>query len=226
MIASRSSNALATVEPEARARDGGLRTELYVFALLLLVVNLPLLGGHRNTGLAFQMDAVAAGEWWRVLTHPFVHGSWYHLFLDGAAFLALYGSLSTTQRWQRLGYLAASAAGSLLVALGTSPLIASHGLCGLSGAAHGLMAVAALEILMLPGPNRSTRIVALASLIAITLKCAWELATGHAFFSVLHFGMLGTPIVACHAGGLIGGLIAAFFAMHNASRPSLPVVKG
>jgi hypothetical protein len=123
--------------------------------------------------------------------------------------LILYANLHAEQRWRRLTYVAASAAGSLVVALFASPLIAVHGLCGLSGAAHGLMAVSALEMLALPRADRFARSAGIASFIVVTAKCVFELATGHAVFAALHFGLLGTPIVACHAGGVMGGTFAA-----------------
>ena len=195
--------------PLPRAADTHLRAELLGLTLLLVLLNLPLFTGGSTAALAFQTDAVAAGEWWRLLTHAFVHVSWYHLLLDGSAFLILYANLHAEQRWQRLSYVAASAAGSLIVASCASPLIATHGLCGLSGAAHGLMAVSALEILALPRADRFTRIAGIVSFGAVTAKCLFELATGQAFFAALHFGLLGTPIVACHAGGVLSGIFAA-----------------
>lgn len=201
--------------PIPRPADAGLRTELLVLTLLLVFLNLPLLAGRSAASLAFQADAVAAGEWWRLLTHPFVHVSWYHLLLDGAAFLSLYANLSAGQRWRRLVYMVASAAGSLVVAVCVSPLIATHGLCGLSGLAHGLMAVSSLEMLTLPEADRGARTVALAGFIAVTAKCVFELATGHALFAGLHFGLLGTPIVACHAGGVLGGILAVLLSHPN-----------
>jgi rhomboid family GlyGly-CTERM serine protease len=198
-----------------RAADAGLRAELLGFAFLLVLLNLPLFAGRSTAALAFQADAVAADEWWRFLTHPFVHVSWYHLLLDGAAFLSLYANLHAEKRWQRLTYVSASAAGSLIVALCASPLIATHGLCGLSGAAHGLMAVSSLEMLSLSKADRSTRTVALSGFLAVAAKCVFELASGHALFAGLHFGLLGTPIVACHAGGVLGGVIAALLSQPN-----------
>lgn len=186
-----------------------IRAELLGFVVVLVLLNLPLFAGGSTSAFAFRIDAVAAGEWWRIFTHPFVHVSWYHLLLDGAAFLALYANLLAPTRLQRLASAAICAAGSLLVAWCVSPLIGSLGLCGLSGAAHGLMALSALEMLALPGADRSTRIVALASLGGVSVKAIYELLTGHALFTGLQFGLLGTPVVACHAGGVLGGLIAA-----------------
>jgi rhomboid family GlyGly-CTERM serine protease len=195
--------------PIPRAAGAELRAETLMFALLLGVLNLPLFIGGSTAPLAFQAEAVAAGEWWRLFTHPFVHVSWYHFLLDGAAFLCLYANLLAEQRWKRFAAVAASSAGSLLVAWGASPLIADHGLCGLSGAAHGLMAFSALETLAILKASRATRIIALVGLVAVVAKCVVEVATGGAFFTGLHFDLLGTPIVACHAGGVLGGIGAA-----------------
>ena len=210
MIAGVIQSSEAARGPIPRAAFGGVRAELLVITLLLVLLNIPLLIGGNTAALAFRVDEVAAGEWWRVVTHPFVHVSWYHLLLDGAGFLSLYAGMGDGSRARRLAFAAASAGGSLLVALWASPLIASHGLCGLSGAAHGLMAASALETPALPRADRFTRIAALAGLAVVVGKCVIEAITGQALFTFLHFGLLGTPIVACHAGGVLGGLCAVW----------------
>jgi rhomboid family GlyGly-CTERM serine protease len=197
--------------PIPRAASRKIRAELLGFVLLLVSCNLPLFLGGDTSALAFRADAVAAGQWWRIFTHPFAHVSWYHLLLDGAAFLALYANLLAPTRGQRLAAVASSAAGSLLLAICLSPDISRVGLCGLSGAAHGLMALSALEMLELPYADRPTRLLASASLLGVTGKALCKLLTGQALFTSLHFGLLGTPIVACHAGGVLGGLAAGVF---------------
>ena len=73
------------------------------------------------------------------------------------------------------------------------------------------MAVSALEMWSLAGADRGTRRVALGGFLVVAAKCIVELATGHALFTTMHFGMLGTPIVECHAGGVMGGMLAAWF---------------
>lgn len=174
------------------------RSLLWPWALLLAICNLPAVAPW----LCFWPDAVAHGQWWRVLTHPFVHVSWYHLLLDGAAFLLLYHALGETKRWRRLGYVIAAGAGSLLAALWCWPDIGSTGLCGLSGVGHGLMAALAVEML-----RRQDRLgwVCLAAVVA---KAMWEAITGDVFFASLHFGLVGTPVAVCHAGGVLGALLA------------------
>jgi rhomboid family GlyGly-CTERM serine protease len=196
--------------PIPRAARGNRHVELLAFAALIALLNLPLLRGGSTQALAFHSGAIVAGEWWRVLTHPFAHVSWYHLLLDGAAFLILYDGLLLEKRWHRLASVALAAAGSLLLAWWLAPsLVAAHGLCGLSGVAHGLMAFSALEWLALSGAQRITRRIALVSFLAVSAKAALEAVTGNALFASFHLGLLGTPIVVCHAGGVLGGATAA-----------------
>lgn len=70
------------------------RPEILVFATLLIVFSGAMLFGSAIGTTIFQPEAVRGGEWWRVLTHPFVHVTWYHLLLDASAFFLLYNGLS------------------------------------------------------------------------------------------------------------------------------------
>src|SRR5512132_1174969 len=90
------------------------RPELLLFALVLVLCNWPVLTGRFVESLVFHPAAVQAGEWWRLLTHPFVHVTWYHLLLDGAAFLGLLAGLAEESLLRRLTYVTASAAGGIL----------------------------------------------------------------------------------------------------------------
>src|SRR5438046_3274341 len=69
------------------------RPELIVFTGILLILNAPMLVGSCWSLMTFEKALVLEGEWWRLLTHPFVHVSWYHLLLDATGFLTLYASL-------------------------------------------------------------------------------------------------------------------------------------
>jgi rhomboid family GlyGly-CTERM serine protease len=162
--------------------------------------------------MIFLPDVVKAGQWWRLLAHPFVHLSWYHLLLDAGAFLLLYGGLQEASRFRRLLSVVASAGGSLGLSLLTSPVILNQGLCGLSGIAHGLMAFSGLESLTSPTAARSSRITGLLSFGIISIKSLLEVLQGRVFFEFLHFGMMGVPVPACHAGGVLFGTLA-FIAM-------------
>src|SRR6185503_21214520 len=102
----------------------------------LLLFNLPLLTGSFSDSFIFLPDAVRAGEWWRCLTHPFVHVSWLHLSLDGVAFVVLYHSLEARSKTTRLLCVVSCAASSLAAYMLIAPYVEARGLCGLSGIAH------------------------------------------------------------------------------------------
>jgi len=177
---------------------------MLLFGLLIAVFNAPLLAGSCWYAMMFHPEPVRQGQWWRLFTHPWVHLTWYHLLLDGSAFFILYHSLLEKNLLLRLAFVFAAAAGSLLSSwIGPD---STHGLCGLSGTAHGLMAISALELVSTQSPNSSGQRVALGAFGFVFAKAAYEAITGHMFFSFLDFGLLGNPISVAHAGGIIGAL--------------------
>jgi rhomboid family GlyGly-CTERM serine protease len=183
------------------------------FLALLAVFNLPVLTGSWCHSMVFLPGAVESGEWWRLFTHPFVHVSWYHLLLDGSAFLAVYHSLVEGSFFRRLGYVFAAGAGSLLVSWAVAPGIAISGLCGLSGIAHGLTAVSALEAVIGQATGSTERRIGLTFFTLVVGKAAMEALSGRMFFTFLHFGLMGEPVAVSHAGGVIGGLLAMLVLM-------------
>ena len=192
--------------------------ELTIFLALLLCINLPLFFGQRFSIFAFMPDRVGAGAWWSVLTHPFAHVSWYHLLLDGSEFILLYHGLSERSWTRRAAYVAICALGSLAVSM-LSPAMATGGLCGLSGAAHGLMAVSALEAASMKTAKPYLRRAGMISLCLVVGKSIIEAITGEVMFSYLHFGDLGTPLTLSHAGGTLAGIIAfSLFALRRRAR--------
>ena len=161
--------------------------------------------------LIFIPSKVAAGEWWRLPAHPFIHVSGYHLAVDGAAFLFLYCALKGVACWKRGLFTVASAMGSALLAM-SSPVVDASGLGGLSGTAHGLTAILALDLAT--AENKSSRHPALGGTILAILigKSIIETLSGQVLFETAHPGHIGTPVPACHLGGVLGG-IAAFAAV-------------
>jgi len=181
--------------------------EIWGFAIAIVLANITLLFGRVCEPLVFFPAKVLAGEWWRVMTFPFVHVSGYHLLLDAGAFLLLYHGLREPSSIKRIVLVIACAAGSLGISLISSPLI--NGLCGLSGIAHGLMAVSALELMQTQ--DQTLRRAGAACLTIVILKCLYEGLSGHVLFNSLHFGSVGSPVAICHAGGILGGLLAYKF---------------
>ena len=183
---------------------------LWGWTALLLIVNLPLLWGEIRTELLFLPEAAAQGQWWRVITFPLVHLSWYHFLLDASGFLLLLGCLEEKRGFPRALYIGGSGAGALLLALALNPAVIQQGLSGLSGVAHGLMAIAALEMLR----HRDQRRWGWMSLLTVVGKSAYELWTGKILFEFIHMGLCGQPMAASHAGGVAGALIA-FAVVHT-----------
>ena len=190
-----------------RPRTQTMAWEIGIFAAILLGANITLFLGAPAAALVFFPDLVAGGEWWRVLAHPFVHVSFYHLLLDATAFFILYTGLSHWKAPRRWAAFVGCAAGSLLVSIAASPQVAVRGLCGLSGIAHGLMAVWALDM-MRQDSDKQTALLGLLCFIGIVGKSVLECATGGVLFASLHIGSVGSPIVASHAGGVLGGILA------------------
>jgi rhomboid family GlyGly-CTERM serine protease len=191
-------------------RRGVQRMEWLAIAAVLAVCNWHLVFGMYPGALALLPGKLTAGEVWRWLTHAFAHLSWYHLFVDASAFLMLYQALGHWRASRRAAATLTTILGSAIAAL-TDPRLGEIGLCGLSGCAHGLMALVAMDGL----ESKDTRHRGFASLalVLVVLKCVVEAATGGAVFAELHLGSVGVPIVACHAGGVIAALFfSRFFA--------------
>lgn len=77
-----------------------------------------------------------------------------------------------------------------------------------SGVAHGLMVVSGLEMITAKSSHQTLRRAGAVCFAAVVLKSGLEAVTGQAFFTSLHFGLLGTPVAVCHAGGVLGGIVA------------------
>lgn len=196
-------NLSATLTQNTILAPRAFARELWLLAALIALANAPLLVGGVWAPLLFMPSHVATGEWWRVLTGPFVHVGFYHLALDAGAFLMLYHSLREPSRLWRLVIFAACAAGS--TGLAAMFMEANGTLCGLSGAGHGLMAVSALEMMTMD--DRDNVRIGAVCLTGLVAKSLIEAITGQVWFASLHLGEIGAPVAICHLGGVLGGLI-------------------
>ena len=183
------------------------RWEIYIYALLVAALNLPLAVGSVAESMILSPGHVLDGQLWRVFTHPFVHVSWYHLLLDAAAFFMLYMQLAEQSRAKRTLYVVGCGISSLLAAIVVLGRIDSIGYCGLSGIGHGLMAVCALEMIRGASPNKSTKQVGVLCLGLLVGKCLVEAFTGKMVFSFFHTDLIGSPVALAHGGGALGGCV-------------------
>jgi rhomboid family GlyGly-CTERM serine protease len=199
------------IQDRAAAPGGWLRPDMFLFLGLVLFANTHLLGAGTalSARLVFFPSLVADGQWWRVLTYPFVHLTWYHLALDAGAFFLLYRDLREQRVGMRMLYVLVCGAVSMTTALLVAPQATANGLTGLSGIAHGLMAVTALEM----ARDDERPWTGLAVFATVVLKSMYEAVTGHVVFEFMHMGLCGSPVAVCHAGGVLGGVVM-FAAMH------------
>lgn len=194
--------------------------DIVLFSAVLLVASVPLaLWGAPPLRFAYSPMAVADGEWWRLLSHPFVHVSRYHLLLDGVAVVSLLLGLADRRASDRVLLVVASAAASLVAASLLPGETARYGLCGLSGVGHGLMAGAA--VLSLREEDAALRRPAAIVLGVVAVKSLVEAATGHLLFDLVHLGDLGRPNPLCHLGGVLGGVLTALVLRQPSPRLSL-----
>lgn len=170
---------------------------LFLVLMTALTLGPPLVGG---SALPFMLESPPRPVPW--FTHPWVHQGPYHLLLDGGAFLALWGMLDrrSSRRWLLLAATNLGSAAAIWIT-GTG---AAGAFGGLSGIAHGLMAVIALDWIR----DRDLRLPGAVLLCLLLGKALTELHTGQPFFHRLHLGDIGTPLVACHLGGILGALSA------------------
>ncbi len=196
-------NAVCTPSRNLLAR----RLELSFWLLLLIVCNHSLWNGQVAEQFIFVPDLVKGGEWSRTFLSTFTHVSKYHLLLDATAFLLLWNGLEEKRFWGRWVYFVGCWAGSIIVPLALSTQVYERGICGLSGVAHGLFAITALEMLFYR-ETKEARTVGRYLFVAVLAKVFWELIPGANLMSRLHLGDVGVPIVTSHLGGIVGGCIA------------------
>ncbi|HBA82566.1 MAG TPA: rhombosortase [Verrucomicrobia bacterium] len=189
--------------------------ELTLWASAILLCNMTLPTSHISARLLLTSSALS-GEWWRWLTHPFVHVSPYHLVLDASAFLSLYLTLPYRAGSIRLIAVLFCAMGSSLAAVSAGVLTQTAGFCGLSGVAHGLMAVVALDLAANKKGPPFIRQTGCISFVLLSAKSLVEALSGNLVFDFVHPYSVGLPIAVCHAGGTLGGVLAyALFAFRT-----------
>ena len=187
---------------------GRFSPDIVFFCSFLILCNFHLIIPDLMRPLIFNPADFMAGKWWLIFTYSFVHVSWYHLLLDAGAFMLLYTGLETRRISKRLFYTAGCGVCSFGATLLFAPEIESLGLCGISGIAHGLMAVTALE--MIAGHTYAKQ--GWLCLFIVGFKSLYEIIVGEMLFSFLLFGMCGIPLAASHIGGVIGGIISFMLA--------------
>jgi rhomboid family GlyGly-CTERM serine protease len=174
---------------------------LLLAALALLVHAAPTLAGRLEW-------TDAPGGAWRSLTCHWTHFSGPHLLWSTAAFVVLGGVAELRSRARMVAcVVAAAAAIGAAVHSGLIDLAAYRGLSGIDSALFVLVAVDEL-ITSRRTADRATAAWAIAGLVLLTGKTAFEMRTGGTLFAdVTSLGV--TPVPAAHAVGGVVGLIVA-----------------
>jgi len=164
-------------------------------------INLP--GGKLFSDWALQGLAVSNGDWWRLVTAMFLHGSMLHLAFN---MLALY--------W--LGTI-------IEQALGTPRFLLVYFVSGLAGSAGALLLSSAFAVTV----GASGAIFGLIGALLILEYLATGSLMGQALILILvnlalTFAVPGISIGG-HVGGLAGGIIATYALMRYPAPPQRAV---
>ena len=178
--------------------DGGYGLALIGVAILLLLPELA--GDVARSALRYERNAIAAGEWWRLITAHVVHIDMEHTLLNLMGVVLMWAIFARDLRPQQW-----------LVVTGVVLLTIDAGLwfwdrqvnwyVGASGALHGFMA-AGTYVHVRRGDLDGWILV-----VFIVLKLGYEQWSG-----ALPFVESGMPVVLnAHLYGALGGFIAAAF---------------
>jgi membrane associated rhomboid family serine protease len=153
-------------------------------------------------GGALRRDAVAAGEWWRLLTAPMLHGNVLHFWMNYAALESL-GRTTETRgvgAWVPIVFVISALAGGL-ASLALPPDVASVGASGGLMGMFGVLAVMAY---------RRKRHLPQGFLRALLMNIAFIGVVGAVAYRFIDN--------AAHAGGLAAGVLAGLAAVPDDGR--------
>lgn len=196
----------------APLRTAGLTALVGAVAGLLFLVP-----GARDW-LAYDRAAIAAGEFWRLLTGHLVHWSLGHLVWDVGAFVLLGALCEARSRRRFLVCLAGSAVVIPAAVWWVMPGLEFYG--GLSGVDSALFALLGVDLLRdeLRRRSRAALAIGVGLSLGFALKIAFEFVTGATVFVAdLSHGIAPVP-VAHLAGAAIGILSAALAGGAEGSR--------
>jgi len=165
----------------------------------------------------FERAALAAGDWWRLITCHFTHWSPDHFAWDFMMFALLCGACEVTSRRRTLISLGISTVAIPLAVLLWQPQLQTYrGLSGLDSALFGLLAVDLLWEKLAESDRRS--IVAMGLLIvAFIAKTAFETITGSAVFADSARGGF-VPVPLAHLVGFLVGALTSVAAVFTSNR--------
>jgi rhomboid family GlyGly-CTERM serine protease len=168
-------------------------------AVMTLVLLLGLGGEAVRTALRYDAGAIAAGQWWRLLTGNFVHLGWWHLFLNEVGLLVLVLLCPERLAWSVwLRRLACIGIGMTACLYFFVP--SAQWYVGMSGVIHGLFVLGLGRQLV----DRRD-LIAAGCLAYLVGKIAWEMLAGVPVSDETALG--GKVLVESHLYGSLSALI-------------------
>jgi rhomboid family GlyGly-CTERM serine protease len=169
--------------------------------LAIMVVILVLGAGGEPVRLALRYDsvAIAAGEWWRLLTGNLVHLGWWHLFLNEMGLLVLVLLCPEVLPWS------VWARRLLCLGLGMSFGLywfvpQAHWYVGMSGVIHGLFLLGLGRQVV-----KDRDLIAAGCIAYLVGKIGWELYSGVPVSDEEAIG--GKVLVESHLYGTLSALL-------------------
>lgn len=184
---------------------------LYPVLIVCLLVSLSQIFADRFS-LAYDRNAILQGEWWRLLTGGWLHHNLNHLLMNLAAWVAIW--LLLPQRLQGITGIGLFSLLILLVDILIFLLLpGTHYYWGLSGALHGLFALAAIELVSERDQQGWWWLLGLAG------KLAWDLCRSDSVTAEL----IGTRVhTESHLLGTLCGILAGILIRYcrRANKPA------
>jgi rhomboid family GlyGly-CTERM serine protease len=180
--------------------DGKRGLALLATCALLL---LPVLAGEAGReALRYDRTALAAGQWWRLLSAHIVHLDFSHAALNSLGLVLMWALFARDYRPSQWLAIVACSIGAIDAGLWLRDSTVAW-YVGSSGALHGLMAAGTLAHL------RRRDLDGWILAVFIVLKIAYEQSAGALPFSDSHGG--GGVVVDAHLFGALGGAAIAAF---------------
>jgi membrane associated rhomboid family serine protease len=176
-----------------------------ILGLIALVGLAQLLPSDALAAAGLLKNQYHHGEWWRLLTAPFLHGNVVHFLMNAAGLLYLGKRLEVFARWPHLPLVflfAACVGGETSARFVTAPSVGASG--GLMGWLGFLLVFETLHRSLVPRSARR------------------RLAAGVALTALI--GLIGYRYIdnAAHAGGLVAGMLYAAIVFPASSSPHRP----
>jgi rhomboid family GlyGly-CTERM serine protease len=186
--------------------NGDGRYGLALLALCIVMLLPELAGDWARAGLSYQRTALAAGEWWRLLTAHFVHLDLEHALLNILGMVLMWSLFARDYRPREWLIIVAVILAGVDAGLWLRDTNVAW-YVGASGALHGVMTAGTLAHL------RRGDLDGWILAIFIVVKLSYEQLNG-----ALPFSESGEPVVVnAHLYGALAGLASAF-----AVRPRRP----